>query len=156
MHQIPLVCACLHANFSEAWRPLANMTSQREPTQRTSSRTETTTESKFGTASKIRYGDKKTPRRLLRNAYFRQEASITGCDIFWPNFGQKMPKIISLHDVLEPSKLALWASRDVIISSQICGSKLQKVFPLGDGCLSVNSPALILSKNSGVFLAKIG
>ena len=26
----------------------------------------------------------------------------------------------------------------------------------GEGKLSVNSPALILSKNSGVFLAKIG
>ena len=45
-----------------------------------------------------------------------------------------MPKIISLHDVLEPSKQALLASRDVIISSQICGSNLQKVFTLGDGC----------------------
>ena len=45
-----------------------------------------------------------------------------------------MPKIISLHDVLEPLKQALLASRDVIISSQICGSKLQKVFTLGDGC----------------------
>ena len=48
-------------------------------------------------------------------------------------FGQKMPKIISLHDVLEPLKQALLASRDVIISSQICGSKLQKVFTLDDG-----------------------
>ena len=64
----------------------------------------------------------------------RQEASITWCDLFWPKFGQKMPKIISLHDVLEPSKQALLASRDVIISSQICGLKLQKVFTLGDGC----------------------
>ena len=45
-----------------------------------------------------------------------------------------MPKIISLHDVLEPLKRALLASRDVIISSQICGSNLQKVFTLGDGC----------------------
>ena len=47
--------------------------------------------------------------------------------------GQKMPKMISLHDVLEPLKQALLASRDVIISSQICGSNLQKVFTLGDG-----------------------
>ena len=45
-----------------------------------------------------------------------------------------MPKVISLHDVLEPLKQALWASRNVIISSQICGSNLQKVFTLGDGC----------------------
>ena len=50
------------------------------------------------------------------------------------NFGPKMPKLISLHDVLEPLRQALLASRDVIISSQICGSKLQKVFTLGDGC----------------------
>ena len=66
--------------------------------------------------------------------FIRQEASITWCDLFWPKFGQKMPKIISLHDVLEPLKQALLASRDVIISSQICGSNLQKVFTLGDGC----------------------
>ena len=45
-----------------------------------------------------------------------------------------MRKIISLHDVLEPLKQALLASRDVIISSQICASNLQKVFTLGDGC----------------------
>ena len=45
-----------------------------------------------------------------------------------------MPTIISLHDVLEPLKQALLASRDVIISSQICRSNLQKVFTLGDGC----------------------
>ena len=44
-----------------------------------------------------------------------------------------MPKIISLHDVLEPLKQALLASRDMIISSQSCGSNLQKVFTLGDG-----------------------
>ena len=49
-------------------------------------------------------------------------------------FGKKIPKIISLHDVLEPLKQALLASRDAIISSQICGSNLQKVFTLGDGC----------------------
>ena len=45
-----------------------------------------------------------------------------------------MGRFISLHDVLEPLKQALLASRDVIISSQSCGSKLQKVFTLGDGC----------------------
>ena len=71
---------------------------------------------------------------LLPRVKVRQEASITWCDLFWPKFGQKMPKIISLHDVLEPLKQALLASRDVIISSQICGSNLQKVFTLGDGC----------------------
>ena len=64
----------------------------------------------------------------------RQEASITWCDLFQPKFGQKMPKMISLHDVLEPLKQALLASRDVKNSSQICGSNSQKVFTLGDGC----------------------
>ena len=42
--------------------------------------------------------------------------------------GQKMPKNITSHDVREPLKQALSASRDVMISGQICGSKLQKVF----------------------------
>ena len=32
------------------------------------------------------------------------------------------------------NKQALSASRDVIISGQICGSKFQRVFTLGDGC----------------------
>ena len=45
-----------------------------------------------------------------------------------------MPKIITSHEVLEPLKQALLASRDVIISDQIRGSKLQRVFTLGDGC----------------------
>ena len=52
-------------------------------------------------------------------------------------FGQNLPKnanVITLHDVLEPLKQALLASRDVIISSQFCFSKLQRVFKLGDGC----------------------
>ena len=74
--------------------------------------------------------------RLRRQPHhqYRQEASITWCDLFRPIFGQKMPKIITSHDVLEPFKQVLSASRDVIISGQICGSKLQKVFTLGDGC----------------------
>ena len=46
----------------------------------------------------------------------------------------KNAKIISVHDVLEPLKQGLLASRDVIISCQNCGSKLQNVFTLGDGC----------------------
>ena len=45
-----------------------------------------------------------------------------------------MPEIISVHDVWEPLKQPLLASRDVIISSQICVSKLQRFFTLGDGC----------------------
>ena len=51
-----------------------------------------------------------------------------------------MLRIISLHDVWEPLKQALLASRDVIISSQICVSKLQRVFTLGDGCWLPMSP----------------
>ena len=43
-------------------------------------------------------------------------------------FGQDLPKlvpkIITSHDVLEPLKQVLLASCDVIISGQICGSKL--------------------------------
>ena len=50
------------------------------------------------------------------------------------NLAPKMPRNISAHDVLEPLKQVLSASRDVTISGQICGSKLQRVFTLGDGC----------------------
>ena len=50
------------------------------------------------------------------------------------NLAKKCQNFFSLHDVLEPLKQALLASRDVIIFSQICGSNLQKVFTLGDGC----------------------
>ena len=68
------------------------------------------------------------------SALNRQEASITWCDLFRPKFCQKMPKTITSHDVHEPLQQVLSASRDVIISGQICGSKLQRVFILGDGC----------------------
>ena len=50
------------------------------------------------------------------------------------NSANKCPKCITSHDVLEPLEQALSASRDVIIFSQICGSKLQRVFTLGGGC----------------------
>ena len=50
---------------------------------------------------------------------------------FGQNLAQKMPKMIASHDVLEPLKQVLSASRDVIISGQICGSKLQKVRTFG-------------------------
>ena len=53
---------------------------------------------------------------------------------FGQNLSPKTLKIITSHDVLQPLKQALWASRDVIISGQICGSKLQRVFTSGDGC----------------------
>ena len=53
--------------------------------------------------------------------------------------GQNLPqkgqnKNIASHDVLEPLRQALQASRDVMISGQICGSKSQRVFTSGDGC----------------------
>ena len=53
---------------------------------------------------------------------------------FQPHFGKKTQEIISVHDVWEPLKQALSASRDVIISSQTCVSKFQRFFTLGDGC----------------------
>ena len=50
--------------------------------------TKNTTESKFGTGSKIRYGDKKTLRRLLlRNACFpkrKKRKSGTDYQKLWP------------------------------------------------------------------------
>ena len=55
-------------------------------------------------------------------------------DVIFPKLAPTAPKIITVHDVVEPLKQALWASCDVIISTQICGSKLQTVFTLGDGC----------------------
>ena len=72
--------------------------------------------------------------KLQRNIENRQKASIMWCDLFRPKVGPKKPKIITSHDVLEPSKKVLSASRDVMISGQIRGSKLQRVFTLGDGC----------------------
>ena len=66
--------------------------------------------------------------------FVRQEASITWCDLFRPKFGKNAQ---NYHITWRP-----WAfktstfsiSRDVIISGQICGSKLREVFTLGDGC----------------------
>ena len=51
-------------------------------------------------------------------------------------FGQKKVgkrQSTTSHDVLEPLKQALLASRDVIIAIQTFGSKLQRVFELGGG-----------------------
>ena len=45
-----------------------------------------------------------------------------------------MPTNIISHDVLEPLEQVFSASRDVIFSGQICASKLQRIFTLGDGC----------------------
>ena len=43
--------------------------------------------------------------------------------------------MITSHDILEPLiKQVLLASRDVMLSGQICGSRLQRVLTLGDGC----------------------
>ena len=65
---------------------------------------------------------------------YQQDASITWCDLFRPKFGQKTPEMISVHDVWEPWKQALLASRDVIISSQFAAQICRGFFTLGDGC----------------------
>ena len=72
-------------------------------------------------------------QKLVRNNFSRKHPSR---DVIFSgrNLPPKMPKNSSLHDVLEPLKQALLASCDVLISSQICVSKLQRVFTLGDGC----------------------
>ena len=58
-------------------------------------------------------------------------------------FGQKTPEIISVHDVWEPWKQALLASRDVIISSQFAAQSCRGFFTLGDGCwLPMTAPYL--------------
>ena len=51
-----------------------------------------------------------------------------------PRFSPNMPTFVTSHDVLKPLKQAFSASPDAIISGQVCGSKLQRVFTLGDGC----------------------
>ena len=63
---------------------------------------------------------------------------------FRPKNVEKSVKKCCKHDVLEPLKQALLASRDVMISSQHFGSKWQRAFTLGDGCLL---PKMILLKN---------
>ena len=45
-----------------------------------------------------------------------------------------MPEIISVHDVWEPCKQVLLASRDVIIPSQFAARIRRGFFTLGDGC----------------------
>ena len=64
----------------------------------------------------------------LRAEYPQQEASITGCEHCWPEMPQKTPRMIILHDILSLQKEALPASRDMVISNQICCSNLQRVF----------------------------
>ena len=53
---------------------------------------------------------------------------------FFEILAQKTPEIISVHDVWEPWKQALLASRDVIISSQFAARIRRGFFTLGDGC----------------------
>ena len=74
--------------------------------------------------------------RRCRWAVFeiQQDTSITWCDVFRPTSAQKLPETITSHDVLEPLKEALLASRDVIISSQNCGSNRRRLFTLSDAC----------------------
>ena len=72
--------------------------------------------------------------RQTKTGADQQETSITQCDFFRPKICQTKQNFIGSHDVLEPLKQTFLASCDVIISGQICGSKLQRVFTLGDGC----------------------
>ena len=59
----------------------------------------------------------------------------------------KTPELIISHGILEPLKQELLASRNVVFSSQIHGSKLQRVFALCDECwLSITS------KNSAIVI----
>ena len=51
--------------------------------------------------------------------------------------------MITSHDILEPLKQVLSASRDVTISGQICGSNRGKFIRLGDGCWLPNLAAEI-------------
>ena len=46
------------------------------------------------------------------NAHQQSEGSIHHCDLFRPKLAAKTPIMITLHDVLEPFKQALLASRD--------------------------------------------
>ena len=48
--------------------------------------------------------------------------------IFPEKMSRKKSNFCYKHDLLEPSKQALWASRDVITSSQNFGSKWQRLF----------------------------
>ena len=69
-----------------------------------------------------------------RDHWNQQDASITWCDPFRPNFGKKTSEIISVRDAWEPWKQALLASRDVMISSQFAARIRRGFFTLGDGC----------------------
>ena len=68
------------------------------------------------------------------NGISQQHASITWCDLFRPNFGQKNARNYFCTWRPGAFKTSILASRDVIISSQICVSKFQSFFTLGDGC----------------------
>ena len=59
---------------------------------------------------------------------------VTQCDLSRQQSAQKQPEIVTSHDILEHLREALVASRDVIISSQICSSNHRGFFTLSDGC----------------------
>ena len=66
--------------------------------------------------------------------FTQQETSITWCDLSRPRNTQRKARCDRITWRLEPLREALLASGDVIISSQIWGSELQRVFTLDDGC----------------------
>ena len=75
-----------------------------------------------------------TPRCTAQEASFSSRHPSRDVVFSGQISAQKKTEIISVHDVWEPLKQALLASRDVIISSQIYVSKLHNFFTLGDGC----------------------
>ena len=64
----------------------------------------------------------------------------------WPNIAKTYHITWRPCWLLEPLKQVLSASRDVIISGQIYGSKLERVFTLGDGCWLPMKRTLLDSK----------
>ena len=104
------------------------------------------------TRGKLGVKDRRVIRnpRLMKTYDTRFSAAHFGkkhpsCDVIFSgqNVARKKPKIITSHNVLETLKQALLASRDVIISGQICGSKLLAVFTLGDGRWLPNAVVLL-------------
>ena len=73
--------------------------------------------------------EKYSCKKKRSEAFHQQHTSITWCDLFWPNLSKKK-ETTSVHDVWERLQQALWASRDVMLSSQICVLKSQRFFTL--------------------------
>ena len=77
----------------------------------------------------MKVGVSKLSKKLEKagSVFFKKAGRIAPRDVIFFSPKKEKQKAITSHDVLEPSKQALLASRDVIISHLICGSKLQRV-----------------------------